>query len=137
MNYDDELCDFLRVHGVEWTLLDESARQAAERRWRNVYANAFAGRPRLRQGARAEHAYLEQICNNYQIVPFASNVEGLPIHVTMRLSSAFDCTGPLIPLGAFRMSEFFIAPIDFAWTMVHTHEDHGFSGPFFVQRDWL
>ena len=33
--------------------------------------------------------------------------------------------------------EFFVCPIDFAWCMIHTHEDHAFGGPYFIRAEWL
>lgn len=41
------------------------------------------------------------------------------------------------PLGLFHNIEFFISPLDLSWTMIHTHEDHGFGGPYFIRREWI
>jgi hypothetical protein len=38
---------------------------------------------------------------------------------------------------AFCDVEFFVCPTDFAWAMIHTHEDHAFEGPYFIRADWL
>ena len=51
--------------------------------------------------------------------------------------AAYECHGPLIDLGLFCNAEFFVAPPDFTWTMVHTHENHGFGGPYFIRVDWI
>jgi hypothetical protein len=137
MDRDDELCDYLSRSTVKWTPLDEASSAAIEHSWREIYGRAFVGRRRLRQGAKAEYAYEQETCTSFLIVPFTSNVDGLPIHVIGRSMRAYDCRGPLIPLGAFHNFEFFVCPTDFAWTIVHTHEDHGCGGPFFIRRDWL
>jgi hypothetical protein len=50
---------------------------------------------------------------------------------------AYECRGPLVPLGEFHQAEFFVGPPDFGWTMVHTHEDHDLGGPYFVRAEWL
>lgn len=59
------------------------------------------------------------------------------MRVMGRSVEAFECRGCLVPMGEFCNSEFFISPLDFDWTMVHTHEDHGFGGPYFIRRAWL
>lgn len=137
MSRDNELFNYLTQSGTTAVRLDGASSAAAERDWRDIYGDAFAGRPRLRTGAKAEHEYREQECARYLIVPFTSNVEGLPIQVFGSEIGAYDCSGPLLPLGAFHTAEFFVCPIDFSWTMVHTHEDHGIAGPFFIRQEWL
>jgi hypothetical protein len=137
MSRDNELCIYLTQSGTTSVRLDATSSAAAERAWREIYGGAFAGRPRLRTGAKAEHEYRQQVCTHYLIVPFTSNVEGLPVQVLGSEIGAYDCSGSLVPLGAFHTAEFFVCPIDFSWTMVHTHEDHGCAGPFFIRREWL
>jgi hypothetical protein len=138
MSWDEELPEDLDRAGVNWEVLDETSRRAVENAWREIYGRAFRGRPRLRHGTKAEHAYEQLQCDRYFIVPFAANVTGLPICVMkIRGLEGYECSGPLIPLGKFHMAEFFVAPTDFAWTMVHTHEDHGCGGPYFMMREWL
>jgi hypothetical protein len=137
MSRDDELCEYLTRSGVEWTQLDESSALAAEGTWREIYGKALVKWPRLRQGTKAEYPYELEECSRFLIVPSTSKVEGLPIHVVGRSLSAYECRRPLMPLGAFHNLEFFVCPTDFAWTMVHTHEDHGLGGPFFIREGWL
>jgi hypothetical protein len=71
------------------------------------------------------------------VVPFSTGVEGLPVHVLGRTISAYECCGPLLPLGDYHDAEFFVCPPDLSWTMVHTHEDHGLGGPYFIRAEWL
>ncbi len=134
---DESLQDYLSQAGVEWNPLDDRERVKAETAWRQIYCRAFQGRPRLRRGARAEHEYRSQRCDDYRIVPFAAGVSGLPIHVYRQSIAAYECRGPLVALGAFRDAEFFISPPDLAWAMIHTHEDFCFGGPYFIRSDWI
>lgn len=77
-------------------------------------------------------------CNHYVIVPFTSNVKGTPMSVCRSISlSAYECRGPLLLLHGLLDAEFFISPMDFDWTMVHTHEDYVWGGPYFVRRGWI
>lgn len=135
--YDDEFQDYLRESGVQWDRLDETARQAAEDDWRAIYGQAFRGRPRIRRGAKADYEYQLEPCTHYRIVPFSAGVPGLPVHVLGLQMGAYECRGSLVPLGAFCNVEFFVCPMDFAWTMIYTHEDHAFGGPYFIRAEWL
>lgn len=74
---------------------------------------------------------------HYRVVPFPADVPGLPMDVLGHQMDAYECRGPLVPLGAFRDVEFFVCPMDFAWTMIHTHEDYGFGGPYFIRAEWV
>jgi hypothetical protein len=134
---DDELQDHLRRAGIGWNLLPERAVIEAEEAWRLIYGQAFQGQPRLRHGAKADHEYLRQPCTHYLLVPFSAGVRELPVHVLGRLLGAYDCRGPLVPLGAFCDVEFFVSPTDFSWTMIHTHEDHALGGPYFIRSEWV
>jgi hypothetical protein len=131
------LQDYLNQSGVEWNRLDEAARLDAEERWRGIYGQAFQGRPRLRHGAKADYEYQSQACNHYLIVPFSTGVAGLPVHVYDLCLGAYECRGPLVPLGVFCNMEFFVCPTHFTWSMIHTHEDHALGGPYFIRAEWL
>jgi hypothetical protein len=96
---------YLSQSGVQWDRLDETARLTAEQTWRAIYGSAFRGRPRLRRGARAEYEYQQEACRHYLIVPFSEGVAGLPVHVLGRRWDAYECCGPLVPLGAFHNVE--------------------------------
>lgn len=131
------LTDYLRRSGVEWALMDEPSAIEAEFDWRQRYGAAFGDRFRCKQDAKAEHEYAAEACDQYFVVPFSSDVAGLPVRVRERSLSAFRCHGPLVPLGEFHNAEFFVCPQDYAWTMVHTHEDHSLGGPYFTRAEWL
>jgi hypothetical protein len=130
---DDELQEYLCQHRIEWKRLQESDCMDAETAWRRIYGHAFQKRPRVLRGVKAEHEYINQSCNEYLIVPFSANVPNLPISVHGRALAGYACRGPLVGLGQFCDAEFFIAPHDFSWSMIHTHEDHALGGPFFIR----
>jgi len=134
---DDDLRECLARSGVEWRLLEEPAQRDAEAEWRSIFGEAFRERPRLRRGAKAEYEYLQQPCTHYLIVPFTSGVAGTAVHVYRRAIGGYECRGGLVPLEQFCDAEFFVSPMDFDWTLVHTHEDYAFDGPYFIRREWL
>src|SRR5207302_9044271 len=119
----DDLREYLTRSSVEWRSLEESAQFGAEAEWRSIFGKAFRARHRLRTGAKAEYAYLQQPCKHYLIVPFTSDVECTPMHVYRKAIGAYECHGDLVPLSQFCDAEFFVSPMDFEWTLVHTHED--------------
>ncbi len=135
--FGNELQQYLAQSGVAWRQLDDFATTQAEEHWRTVYAAAFRKRPRARHGARADHEFSLTECTQYLIVPFLSRVDGLPIDPRYSQLGGYECRGPLVPLGAFHNAEFFVCPPDFAWCMVHTHEDHALGGPYFIRAEWV
>ncbi|MBX9790554.1 MAG: hypothetical protein K2Y37_16670 [Pirellulales bacterium] len=121
MTRDDELREYLIRSGIDWTPLDEATSAAAERAWRDIYGEAFVGRPRVRQGVKAERAYQQATCSHFLVVPFTSNIAGLPVHVVdRRRVGAYECRGSLVTLGSFHDTEFFVSPTDFSWTCIPT-----------------
>lgn len=134
---DQRLLDFLAARQVEVRVLDVQETVNVEHRWREIYGHAFAGRPRLRQGVKAESAYEDVTCLQYWIIPFSSKLLGTAVQPYGPRRVGYECRGRLVPLSCFHTIEFFVSPDDFHWTMVHTHEDHGFGGPYFLDRDWI
>ena len=134
---DHGLLDFLAAHQVEVRVLDWPETTAVEHRWREIYEQAFSGRPRLRQGVKAESEYEQTACLHYWIISFSSKLAGTPVQPRGPRRVGYECRGRLVPLGEFHCIEFFVIAEDFRWTMVHTHEDHAFGGPYFIERDWI
>lgn len=134
---DDNLQAYLTRSNVEWIGLDESAQFAAERQWRSIYVPCPR---RVRTWNKAEYDYLREPCTHFLIVPFTSDADGYVMHVYRRAIGAYECRGNLVPLGEFCDAEFFVCPLSFDWTMVHTHEDcgnGGYEGPYFIRRAWI
>jgi hypothetical protein len=136
----EQLPQFLSESGVEWWALEFPMQFDIESDWRSIYSQAFEKSLRMRSGFKAEFDFSQENCNHYLIVPFTSDVPRTPMNVRgrgKRVIQGFECQGPLVPLGQFSNAEFFVAPSDFSWTMVHTHEDHEIGGPYFIRREWI
>lgn len=123
--------------GVTCRPLTEAERAEGEWQWRQVYGRAFEGRPRLRQGSRAEFEYASQPAGRWLVVPLSAGVAGTSVSPIRPGECGYECEGPLVPLGAACWVEFIVSPADLSWTMLHTHEDHALGGPYFVRREWL
>src|SRR5437016_11558508 len=104
------LCEHLTQAGIEWQPLERSDAHEVERVWRQIFASALNRRVRVREGSKADYAFSLEPCHHYLIVPFTSNVQGLPVSVMHRYApmEALECRGRLIPLGAFNEIEFFV-----------------------------
>lgn len=137
MAHDGELRSLLDAAGVSWRPLVEAERAEAEAQWRAVYGRAFRGRPRLRQGSRADYEYVHQPAGRWLVVPLTSGVEGTPVSPLGLSLAGYECDGPVVALGALCGSEFAVSPTDLSWAMLYTHEDHALGGPYFVRREWL
>lgn len=122
--------------GVLRRTLTEQQRNEAEQQWRAVYGSAFRGRPRLRQGLKADFEYSKQPPCRWLVVPLSSEVEGTSVNPLGNLETGYECEGPLVPLGVYNI-EFAVAPTDLSWTMLYTHEDHALGGPYFIRLEWL
>jgi hypothetical protein len=134
-----KLRDYLTQSGIEWKALKPFDAHEVERTWRSIYGSAFAKRSRAKKGSKADYAYSMETCEHFLIVPFTSNVPGLMVSVGggRQAMEAYECLGRQLLLGHFHMLEFFACPIDYLWTMVYTHEDHSWEGPYFIRQDWI
>jgi hypothetical protein len=90
--------------------------------------------------ARAQYEYSRREAELFLIVPFLGDHAG-PHGVGKRSPRlvAYECrgNGTLPDLAPFSDLDFFIAPPDLDWTMLHTHEDYTLGGPYFIDKSWL
>jgi hypothetical protein len=129
------------VSGTAWSPLDRVRHVGLERDWAEIYAGAFGSgdRQRLKHGERARVAYAAASAPHFLVVPFLGRSAG-PHDIGKRGPRviAYECHGGVLPdLGGFAHLDFFVAPPDLAWTMIHTHEDFTLGGPYFLRREWL
>jgi hypothetical protein len=127
----------LETAGVLCRPLTEPERAEAERQWRAVYGRAFRGRPRLRHGSRADFEYAQQPAGRWLVVPLSATVPGTSVAPHGLMPTGYECEGAPVPLGSACGLEFAVAPADLSWTMLYTHEDHAFGGPYFIRQEWL
>lgn len=143
---------YLDDAGVRRCLLDEIGRRKAEEGWREVYGQAFrhmwswahsrhraapAHQARYRTGSKAEYEYLQEICTDFLVITFSAAVPGLPLGTPAPVGLGYQCLGPLVSLAEFADIEFFVSPPDFSWSMIYTHEDDSYGGPYFIRAGWI
>lgn len=137
MSWEEMLQSLLNAAGVSWRILAEAERAQAETQWRAIFGQAFLGRSRMRQGARADFELARQASCRWLIVPLRAGVAGTPINPRGRVLNGYECEGVVVPLGALCGAEFAVSPVDLSWAMLYTHEDYALGGPYFVHQVWL
>ena len=93
----------------------------------------------MKTGIKAQAEYARQPAGPVVIVPFTANTAGPHAQPNPGPRPTAD-TGhaPRLPdLSPFHNLDFFIAPPDLAWTLLHTHEDFALGGPYFLHRHKL
>jgi hypothetical protein len=133
---DEPLEQFLTQCGLAWSLIPWDQHMRLDSRWQAMYGEWL----RYKQGGKAQFEYGRQSAERFLVVPFLGDVAG-PHSINKRgpRKAACEChgDGTLPDLSAFAPTDFFIVPDDFAWTMVHTHEDWELGGPYFIRQEWL
>jgi hypothetical protein len=136
---EEELCEYLTQEGITWEVLPLTRYAALIDEWRSIYGRVWTDGLRHKHGYRAQYEYEQQRAAVFCVAFLESN-SGVPtITARRRHTTGYECHGPgrLPDLSAFCSLEFFVSPPDLSWTMVHTHEDHGYGGPYFVQKEWV
>jgi hypothetical protein len=136
---DETLERFLTQSGLAWSVIPWERHVSLNNEWEDLYGDVRHWL-RHKQGAKAQFEYCHQAAELWIVVPFLGDVAGPhSINKPGPRQAAYEChgDGTLADLSAFADTDFFIVPDDFSWTMVHTHEDYDWGGPYFIRKDWL
>jgi hypothetical protein len=136
---DEQLEQYLTQCGLAWSSISWNQHVILSNDWETHYGN-FHHWLRQMQGAKAQFEYSHQSAVTFMIIPILGDIGGP--HSIGKLGprkAAYDCQGKgtLPDLSSFALTDFFIMPHDYSWTMIHTHEDFGFGGPYFIRKEWL
>jgi hypothetical protein len=135
-----ELERYLDERGIGRNRLDLAQYAALWQRWVAVFGSLFDQHAPKRTGDKARYELSRVTTDRFfvlsisdrQHIPYAGRTHGSFF--------AYECSLPCIQtvpdLSAFQELELVVTPHDFAWTMVHTHEDDGLGGPFFALAEW-
>jgi hypothetical protein len=126
---------YLSECGISWSIIEQPEHVQLEHEWNAVFGAVFSNRQRHRHGAKAEVELASRTVQRFRVVPFLGPWGGPHCITKRRHAAAYDCAGDLVPLGEFCAIDFFLAPPELEWTMIH--EDHALGGPYFIDRDWL
>jgi hypothetical protein len=141
-NQIERLEEALTQQGIRWTYLSRDHQLTLANQWQAFYGQVWSpkGWMRHKEGLKAQVMYGKEAAETFLIVPVLGSTIG-PHATTHRGPGmwGYEChgSGVLPDLSRFCGLEFFISPPDLGWTMLHTHEDFGLGGPYFIRRDWL
>jgi hypothetical protein len=137
---DERLEQVLTQCGLAWSVITWEQHVSVCKEWESQYGCGSKHGLRNKHGAKAQFEYSNRSAEAFLIVPFLGNIGGeYSISKRGPRKAAYECHGDgvLPDLSAFADTDFFIVPVDFSWTMIHTHEDYETSGPIFIYKDWL
>jgi hypothetical protein len=135
----EDLERFLTQRAAAWSIVPWERHRTLNNRWTSLYGD-FRQWVRYKQGGKAQFEYSKQVAEQLLIVPFLGDIAG-PHSIgksgPRKAAYECECDGPPPDLSAFANTDFFIAPDDLSWTMIHTHEDYSLGGPYFVRKEWV
>lgn len=131
----DELVECLRRSKVCVEAIPRAEKYRLWECWLDAFKAMFEEHVSKKEGAKARHAYRMENAREWLILSIDDSTYISFAH-TSGPSFGLRCAGPLVPLDTFCGIEFVVAPDDLAWTMVHTHEDDGYGGPWYTRADW-
>ena len=90
-----------------------------------------------KHGSKAVGEWLGSDDEDLILLLLSSRITAFPISTNSRPCSAFKYSGQKIDLSEYHQLEFAVFPESYSWTLVHTHEDGAFGGPYFIRAEDL
>jgi hypothetical protein len=134
MTVPENLLVYLADHGVTLTELSRRESFAITKRWTTVFARQSDQLHETR-GLKAINKWLGTAEDELILLFLSSKITFFPISVNNRPCTAYRYTGPIIDLSEYNEAEFAVFPETYEWTLIHSHEDYAFGGPYFICRD--
>ena len=79
-------------------------------------------------------SWLTEEADDLLLLFLSQRINEFPISTNSRSCTAYSYAGPNIDLSSFHELEFAVFPQSYDWTLIHTHEDGAFGGPYFICR---
>jgi len=137
----DEFIDLIQQRDIAVAAIARQEKQQLQQQWRAAFAFTLS----LQSGRRTSNHrdwhifrtkqavcrdretalsfYTRAVSTDFFIIPEAEELPGL------------RCTSVTLPDLSSLQLDLYISPLDFAWTMVFTHEPT-WHGPYFARREW-
>ena len=132
----EQFLTYLSEHEVSLTEMPRRESFVITKRWTSIFGRFANGSPHS-HGSEAVSLWLQTDETNLILLFLSSRIDAFPISTNHRPNSAYEYTGHVIDLSDYHDLEFAVFPVSFAWTLVHTHEDGAFGGPYFIWADQL
>lgn len=129
----DDFRYYLANHGVTLTELPRKESFAITKRWTSVFA---VESPNLHEtyGAKAIEEWLSTTDDQLIVLFLSARITAFPISQNSRPCTAHRYAGRVVDLSAYNELEFAVFPETYDWTLIHTHEDGAFGGPYFIRN---
>jgi hypothetical protein len=125
---------YLADHGVTLTELPRKESFAIMKRWTSVFARQ-SDSLRETHGLKAVDKWLATTDDELIVLFLSRRITAFPISENQRPCTAHRYAGPVVDLSAYYELEFAVFPETYEWTLIHTHEDGAFGGPYFVRNE--
>jgi hypothetical protein len=129
----DDFHDYLASHGVTLTELSRKESFAITKQWTSIFAAKSDALHEI-VGLKAIDTWLSTTDDSLILLFLSAKITAFPISENSRPCTAHRYAGRPIDLSAYNELEFAVFPETFAWTLVHTHEDGAFGGPYFIRN---
>ena len=129
-----EFMTYLMENGVSLMELSRPESFAITKQWTSVFATQ-SDRLRETQGLKAIGNWLSATNVDLMLLFLSSRITAFPISENSRPCTAHRYSGPIIDLSAYHELEFAVFPESYEWTLIHTHEDGAFGGPYFIRNE--
>ena len=130
----DDFISYLAQHGVSLTEFSRKESFAITKHWTSVFARQSNSLHET-QGSKAIDKWLSTEADDLILLFLSERITAFPISTNSRPCTAHIYTGPIIDLSAYNELEFAVFPESYDWTLIHTHEDGVFGGPYFIRND--
>ena len=129
----DDFKSHLSEKGVSLTELSRQESFAVMKQWTSIFATKSDDLHET-LGAKAIAKWLSTEEERLILLFLSARITAFPISQNSRPCSAYRYSGPAIDLSRFCELEFAVFPESYDWTLVHTHEDGAFGGPYFIRN---
>lgn len=130
----EDFMSYLAENGVSLTELSRKESFAITKRWTSVFA-IESDRLYETCGSKAVASWLSAASDDLILLFLSERISAFPISRNSRPCTAHRYSGPIVDLSNYNDLEFAVFPTSYDWTLIHTHEDGAFGGPFFIAKE--
>lgn len=131
----DDFMSYLTEHGVSLKELSRQESIAITKHWTSVFAKQSDSLHET-QGPKAVTSWLSAQGDDLLLLFLSARITAFPISENSRPCTAHRYNGPIIDLSHYNELEFAVFPDSYDWTLIHTHEDGAFGGPYFIRNEF-
>ena len=125
---------YLADQGVTLTELSRAESFAITKRWTSVFTVQSDDLLETR-GLKGIDQWLNAPDDHLLLLFLSARITAFPISKNSRPCTAHRYSGRTIDVSAYNELEFAVFPETYEWTLIYTHEDGAFGGPYFIRNE--